>query len=334
MAYSHTCIAGEYKSVSDFPHTHFTQSVFYAQVQRHMRRRVVQVIIFDDQAVALSALIVFLPLIGKYTYGYVPYGPTGKKVSQDLARYVQNVCKDLARQENAVFVRLDWNIENDVPKVGFRSLIKTYCGSVFQPRNEWRCMVQQSDELLLSAMHEKHRYSIRTAERREVTAEIVTEGFEKYLDVFYDLMKQNAKRNNFYLHPFSYYQAFFRELPHLPHAALVIARYKEEVLCVYMLLLYMNTMHFVFGASSDHEKNRMPTYLAHYEGMKYARAVGCVYYNFGGIESLADCGEGMKTLTKYKKKYGGEEVAHAPFYDIVCRPFLYALYCLRKYLKR
>jgi lipid II:glycine glycyltransferase (peptidoglycan interpeptide bridge formation enzyme) len=78
----------------------------------------------------------------------------------------------------------------------------------------------------------------------------------------------------------------------------------------------------------------MPTYLAQWKAITHAKKIGCVDYDFGGIANDNKMYKGWEGLTAFKKKFGGREVRHSDFFDVVVQPFWYHLYNLRKLLKK
>jgi lipid II:glycine glycyltransferase (peptidoglycan interpeptide bridge formation enzyme) len=182
-------------------------------------------------------------------------------------------------------------------------------------------------------MHEKTRYSIRLADRKEITVEIITENFERYSKTFYDLMLITAKRNGFQLHSKEYYTHIFQNLSP-EHSYLSIARYGEKVLAIDMVIVFGKIANYVFGASSNEERNRMPTYSAQWKAICHAKQLNCDYYNFGGIATENNIYKGWEGLTIFKKKFGGKEITHSDFFDVVIDPLMYYLYNARKYLKK
>lgn len=77
----------------------------------------------------------------------------------------------------------------------------------------------------------------------------------------------------------------------------------------------------------------MPTYLAQWKAIVYAKDKGYAYYNFGGI-TTDTIYKGWEGLTLFKKKFGGREVKHSSFFDVVGSPLWYRLYTIRKWVKK
>ena len=98
--------------------------------------------------------------------------------------------------------------------------------------------------------------------------------------------------------------------------------------------MFGNTATYVFAGSSSEERDRLPSYLAQWETIQHAKKLGCKYYNFGGISGESAAHKSWDGLTSFKKKFGGEELQHSTFFDIVADPLWYNIYNFRKYLKK
>jgi lipid II:glycine glycyltransferase (peptidoglycan interpeptide bridge formation enzyme) len=181
-------------------------------------------------------------------------------------------------------------------------------------------------------MHGDNRQSVRTAERKKIAVEIITENFEEYFEIFYELMVQTATRNGFSLHLKDYYATLFKSLLNLKKSYLVVAKYEQRVLVVKVVVVFGTVANDIFTGSSNEERNRRPTYLAIWKAICHAREINCYNYNFGGISA----GNGVHKLdgvTSFKKKFGGYMVDHSNFYDIIYQPFWYFIYSFRKLIK-
>jgi lipid II:glycine glycyltransferase (peptidoglycan interpeptide bridge formation enzyme) len=327
-----------------YTETPFTQADFYADWQRSLGREVKKYIINninettkEPEIVAYFQMIKYPLLLGK-SYFYIPYGPVFKNsnTKEDLLVFIKQEIKKISMAENAVFTRLDFTpvISNEILSKFFtQSPLYTYHSSFFQPRTEWFLNLEKSETELLADMHKNHRYSIRVAEKEKVNVEIVTENFEKYFETFYKLMAGTAERNNFKLHPKNYYKNIFQNLSKI-NAHLAIAKYNEKILVIDLVIIYGGVANYVFSGSSNEERDKMPTYLALWKSILQAKTLGCKYYNFGGITGKNEKHVEWEGITSFKKKFGGQEISHSDFFDLVANPFLYHLYNLRKLLKR
>jgi peptidoglycan pentaglycine glycine transferase (the first glycine) len=92
---------------------------------------------------------------------------------------------------------------------------------------------------------------------------------------------------------------------------------------------------YFYGASSDEERNRMPTYLLQWEGMRWAAGQGCLEYDLWGIpdeeeavleEQFSNRSDGLWGVYRFKRGFGGEMTRSVGAWDRVYNPLLYRLY--------
>ena len=100
-----------------------------------------------------------------------------------------------------------------------------------------------------------------------------------------------------------------------------------------VIIVYGNTANYVYGSGSDELRTSGTSFAAQWAALQQAKKIGCRNYNFGGIV-VEGIYSGWEGLTRFKKRFGGYEVNHSDFYDLVAKPFWYWLYNLRKLLKK
>ena len=66
-------------------------------------------------------------------------------------------------------------------------------------------------------------------------------------------------------------------------AALLIASYNEQDLAGIMIFAAGDTAWYLYGASTNTERNRMPTYAVQWAAIQWARARGCTIYDLWGV---------------------------------------------------
>jgi len=317
--------------------TPFTQASFYGDWQKSLGRKTRRFLVYSDKEIVAYFQLIKYPLLLGKSYFYIPYGPVTKDFSKEFFGSIKKELTRIAKDDNVVFVRLDFTpqIANDVLSDFFTEApLYTYHSAYFQPRLEWFLELEKSEDEFLKEMHEKTRYSIRLAERKGITAEIITKDFEKYFETFYTLMAGTAKRNGFSLHPKNYYENIFQNLSKTENNYLSIARYDQKILAIDLVIVFGKIANYVFGGSSDEERNRMPTYLAQWKAICYAKQLNCNNYNFGAISIENKIYKGWDGLTIFKKKFGGKEIKHSDFFDVVVNSFWYRLYNFRKRIKK
>ncbi len=317
--------------------TPFTQASFYGDWQKSLGRKTRRFLVYSDKEIVAFFQLIKYPLLFGKSYLYIPYGPVTKDFSKEFFSSLKKELTHLTKDENCVFVRLDFTpqISSEILSDFFtRAPLYTYHSAHFQPRLEWFLGLEKSEDEILKDMHEKTRYSIRLAERKGVTVEIITKDFENYFETFYTLMVGTAKRNSFNLHKKNYYENIFQNLSNTENSYLSIARYEQKILVIDLIIVFGKIANYVFGGSSSEERNRMPTYLAQWKAICYAKQLNCNSYNFGGISTEDKIYRGWDGLTIFKKKFSGKEVKHSDFFDVVVDPFWYRLYNIRKRIRK
>lgn len=322
------------------PGTPFTQADFYGNWQKKMGREVFRYLIRKKVRNVGYFQIIKYKLFFNKSYFYIPYGPVTNDKSEDFLKALKKFISKISRENNIVFTRLDFTPilpKDSILKFFKKSPKYSYHSAYFQPRLEWFLKLDKSLDEILMNMHEKTRYSIRLSERKDIKVEIVKDNFQKYFDIFYDLMETTAKRNSFSIHDKKYYQIIFDDLPMIPDSFLTVASFNDKVLAIDVIIPFGGVANYVFGASSNEERNRMPTYLAQWKAITESKEIGrisCTHYNFGAITDEKGIYKGWEGITSFKKKFGGEEVLHSPFYDHIEQIFWYNLYNFRKIIKK
>jgi len=184
---------------------------------------------------------------------------------------------------------------------------------------------------LLAQMKPKGRYNIKLAEKKGV---IVKKGDINDLNIFYSLLEQTTKRDNFRANPFNYYKTM---LENLPNAILLFASHENDILSSGIFTYTKNQALYYYGASSNIKRNLMSSYLLQWEAIKIGKERGCKYYDFMGIADPENPKDQLINVTDFKLKFGGRIVRFNPSYHIVHKQILYTFYTtsrkMAKFLK-
>ncbi len=329
----------DYNPLAIQPDAHFTQSYQYGEwqksIDRDVRRFVIQK---DDETIGTFQTITFkLPL--KQNILCIPHGPTIKQVpDSDFLNSFGAFAKQLLNKEQAIFIRFDFFPSNLMHEVKFPRYIKKapahiYHSAYFQPRNEWVLdLKHSSEEEMLAHMHPKARYNASLAERKGITTEI-SKDLKTHFPYFWSLLQETATRDHFHLQPKIYYETVFRSSAEKQNAILAIARHNGKILAMNFVLCFGNTATFVYGGSSNEERNLMPSYLLQRETIREVKRLGYAYYNFGGITDGSKQYQSWEGFTVFKKKFGGEIRTCGESYDIVGKHVWYYLYDIQRRIK-
>ena len=177
-------------------------------------------------------------------------------------------------------------------------------------------------------MKQKWRYNIRLAERKGITVRI---GGEADLATFYALSQVTAQRDRFAIHSEDYYRTAWRLFDAEHAVALFVAAHDGKAVASIFVVACGRTAIYLYGASSDEERQRMPNHLLQWRAMLWAKARGCEVYDLWGIPSIGDSEQGTSNsherlpegLLKFKEGFGGRVVRFAGAFDVVYNRPLY-----------
>jgi len=216
-----------------------------------------------------------------------------------------------------------------------------------QPRRTVLIDLTLDEEAILAQMKPKTRYNVRLAQRKGISVRL---GTADDLPLFYGLLKATGKRARFGIHTQAYYTRAWQLFMAQDSVALFLAQYEGQTLAALMAFTWGKKAWYMYGASSDEERQRMPNYLLQWEAMRWARAQGCETYDLWGIPDV-DEGEigphiamaeeqgvlstGLGGLYRFKRGFGGREVRYVGAYDYVYnQPFYRLLTTLWKWRRR
>jgi len=338
----------------------FLQSYEWGEFQKSVGR---QVRYMEDNE--WQALIIKheLPL-GK-SYLYCPRGPVVKSeirnpksetnYKSQITNFLNEI-KNLAEQENAIFVRIEPMAgisEEELKEAGF---VKT---KNVQPARTLILDLNQSEEELLAQMHEKTRYNIGLAARRGVTVKM-TEYNEKDFDAFCDLLSATAKRQGIRIFGKEYYRKQLQIGNNAPHPPLnirgggsqnpphpsfskegeekgtslwkreagrdfqnllFIAEYQDKAIAANMMNVFGQTATYLHGGSDNEFRALMAPHFLQWEQIKYAKNTGCKTYDFWGFDEQKWPG-----VSRFKKGFGGREVEWCGTHDHIFDKWWYRIY--------
>ena len=296
-------------------------------------------------------LVLCRPLGAGLSIAYVPWGPELPSVpGEERWAALRELTLSLKQQlpRNTVFIRFDppWRV--DGPDASSSRPPFTRSGADIQPPDTVLIDLNQTMESLLAQMKPKWRYNARLALKKGVT--VRRAGVEE-IQVFYDLLKETAKRDGIAIHGIDYYRTLLEagnSLLPTPHSLLptpyspakinlYVAEHEGDVLAAIVTLFRGREAVYLYGASSDRKRGFMAPYALQVKAMEDAMALGCEVYDLFGIPPGEDPSHPMAGLYRFKTGFGGRIVHRPGSWDFPCRPVIYRLFrgaeTLRKKLR-
>jgi len=316
------------RAVTRLPYGHVLQSYEWGEFKsRHGWTPFRLLFVAGGEAVgAASALLRRLPQ-GPWGVMYVPKGPALEYDDKELLTTVLGRLEDLAREQRAIFIKIDPDVVADRTDIRQALLGRGWKASreQIQFRNTLLIDLRREEQELLMAMKSKTRYNIRLAQRRGVE---VQSGSVEDLPLFYEMYTMTSERDEFIIRPFSYYADAWGTFVGGGLAQLFLARYQGEALAGLMLFHFGDRVWYMYGASTERHRNLMPNQLLQWEAMRWAKAHGYAYYDMWGAPAVLDEKDPMWGVYRFKAGFGGEFTSHLGAYDFPTSKFLFWLYTM------
>jgi hypothetical protein len=193
-----------------------------------------------------------------------------------------------------------------------------------QPAQTLLLDLQLSEDQLLAAMHQKTRYNIRLAQKKNLSWRW---GTVEDVKVFAGLMAETTERDSFRGHSLEHYSAMLELGSDI--FKLLLVEYQGRVLAAGIFAIFGDTFTYVHGASSNADRALMAPYLLQWQAIGYAREQGCRYYDFFGIDEQKWPG-----VTRFKLGFGGFVKTYPGTFDIIFNSGYYSLYLILRRLRR
>jgi lipid II:glycine glycyltransferase (peptidoglycan interpeptide bridge formation enzyme) len=273
----------------------------------------------------VGAQILFRRLPLGFTIGYIPkLVISDQLVSEPFWKEIDSVC----RKHRAIFCK----VEPDSWDSNFILHPSSFILSKhnIQPPRTIVIDIRGTEEEILARMKQKTRYNIRLAEKKGVTVHAWDD-----VDSFHKMMLVTGGRDGFGVHSLEYYKRAYELLQPKGLGEILVAEYEGKPLAALFVARNGNRAYYLYGASTDEERNRMPTYLLQWEAMKWAKVRGGEEYDLWGVpdeeEATLEANfetrhDGLWGVYRFKRGFGGELKRAAQALDRVYNPLLYWAY--------
>ncbi len=315
----------EYKEfLKNHPRANFAQYPEWAKLKDMWKNEVV--LSLDENGKikgSMSLLIRKVPFFNS-TLMYSQRGPVCDIYDKETMAELISSAKELAKKHKSYVLKIDPDIEkgdekfkNIMTDLGFK-IIEAKDFEAIQPNVVVKKNIKgMTEEEVFDSFHSKHRYNIRLSIKKGCSVEI---GKREDLKVFHDVMVETGLRDGFMPRSLEYFEKMYDSLGDMMRLYLV--KYEGEVISGAISILYGNTVCYLYGASSNKNRNAMPNYLMQWEMMKWAIEENCDIYDFRGVPSDADETNG---LLRFKMGFNAERVEYVGTLDYVFNPFMYFL---------
>jgi len=331
----------------NYPEAHLLQTANWGKLKSEFGWEVVRVV---HQArtgledISIGAQILFKRLPFGFSMAYIPKGPVIKDIQNQQIDWkgfwqiVDQICRD----RKAVFLKVEPDLWQPVESQSIllekdhrsedRQIFSGFniSPTSVQPPRTLMIELRGDEDQIMGRMKQKTRYNIRLALKKGVIVRTSAD-----LDTFYKLISITSNRADFGVHSKAYYQRAYELFHPTGEAEIFIAEYDGEPLAALMVFARGKRAWYLYGASGDKYRDRMPTYILQWEAMRWARSRGCEWYDLWGVPDVDEeqleqkfiaRSDGLWGVYRFKRGFGGILRRALGPYDRVYNPLLYSLY--------
>ena len=275
----------------------------------------------------MGVQILFRKLPLGFTIGYVPKPMLDKQFFGNNSFWEE--LDSVGKRYHAIFLKIEPDAWNE-PLLSMGADRVRVSPHNIQPPRTMVIDIKNSEEEILARMKQKTRYNIRLAEKKGVTVRAWND-----IESFHKMMLVTGGRDSFGIHSLEYYRRAYELFHPAGMCELLVAEYAGKPLAALMVFGRGRRAWYFYGASTDEERNRMPTYLLQWQAMKWAKARGCDEYDLWGVPDEEEAAleanfetrhDGLWGVYRFKRGFGGELKRVAQAMDRVYNPLLYWAY--------
>ncbi|MFN2187901.1 MAG: lipid II:glycine glycyltransferase FemX [Candidatus Promineifilaceae bacterium] len=317
------------------------QTTAWARLKNRFGWRSVRVWLkHDGDLVAGAQILVRSAALGLIRVAYIPHGPIVDWNDDNQVDVLINQIDHAAFEQGAGFLKIEpllW--QNEFGAESWLSLCQRHDlipeSDTIQPPRTIMVDLTASEDEILARMKQKTRYNIRLAKKKGV---MVRQGGREDVTIFNQLIQQTGQRSGFGVHAPEYYRDAY-DFFSPDQAALFIAEYEDKPLSAIMVFGHGRRAAYLYGASSDEERQRMPSYAVQWQAMLWAKEQGYIAYDLWGVPDFSeeelelqfkDRDDGLWGVYRFKRGFGGEILRTVGTADRVYNSLVYRLYRWRE----
>jgi lipid II:glycine glycyltransferase (peptidoglycan interpeptide bridge formation enzyme) len=258
----------------------------------------------------------FLP----FSILYIPRGPLLDWSDDALRIRVLDDIQRLARTQNSIYLKIDpevvlgrgvpgkdgvddptgQKILNELSKRGW-----VFSDSQIQFRNTAILDLSSDEEAWLGQMKQKTRYNLRLSQRKGVQIRLAQ---TEDLPLLYRMYAVTSIRDGFVIRDEDYYLTVWKTFMEKDMAAGLIAESEGESIAAVMVFYFAGRAWYLYGMSTEAQRDKMPNYLLQWEAMRFAKAKGCQVYDLWGAPDIFDETDSMWGVFRFKEGLGAKVV--------------------------
>ena len=325
--------------------SHILQTTFWAEIKGRNGWEPEYLTWSDQNGLTIAAALVLIkkiPLLSTFTQScmiYIPKGPVMDWADRESASKVLADLKELGKRKNAIFMKIDPDLEIGVGLPGSEVYSSEKVGIDIKQKLEqdgWQFSSEQIqfrntvlldltlDEVdLLARMKQKTRYNIFLANRKGVTVRI---GTPADYPILYRMYAQTAYRDGFAIRDEGYYQFVWNFLYQKEMAFPLLAEVDGSPVSAVILFIFARRAYYFYGMSTADHREKMPNHLLQWEAIKFSKNKGCLVYDFWGAPDSYYENDPLWGVYRFKEGFNGHVFAGLGAWDFVFEPLFFKVY--------
>jgi lipid II:glycine glycyltransferase (peptidoglycan interpeptide bridge formation enzyme) len=266
------------------------------------------------------------------TFLFLPHSPIfkdfGQEITSDqfrgygeLLNQWKNYLKNLAIEQKCSFVRFQPIVFKniDVQKVFLEAGFRKAPLHMHTELSTNVDLIPDFEQILLN-MRKTTRQMIKKAEKMLAQKEVQVEEFNELSDELYEVYKSTYTRGNFVPYSKDYLQKEYQAFKLKEKVRLYGVRYQGELISWGMVLIFGKRAFYHHGANIL-SKVVPNSYLIQWEGIKFAKSLGCISYDFWGVAPKDQTNHPWANISLFKRGFGTTDTQLLEAQDLIISPF-------------
>ncbi|MBA2677787.1 MAG: peptidoglycan bridge formation glycyltransferase FemA/FemB family protein [Ktedonobacteraceae bacterium] len=263
---------------------------------------------------------------------YIPKGPVLDWGQAELCKAFFMQLNAYLRAQGALALHIEpaQELESPPGELVLKRLAPVDVHSVpaIQPLRTIVLDLAADEAVLLAQMKEKWRYNIRLGARKGVKVRVASSLQD--VRAWYALLQTTGERDQFGVHTLDYYLRAWQIFAPDDCVRLFLAEYEGQLLAGIFVGLFARQGLYLYGASSNEQRQLMPNYVLQWEAIRWAKRQGARLYDFWGIPETDEENEAMAGVYRFKRGWGGRVVRFSGCLEHAYHPL--AMQIARKFL--
>lgn len=268
-------------------------------------------------------------------FAYAPRGPI--VVKKDHLRQAVEALRDFWKKRGVFYLRVEPvaldMVGQDIGRQEEKRFLPRGFHKIYdtQPSMSVVIDLEKSEEELMKVMHQKTRYNIHLAEKKDLHFRWAS---LKDFDIFWQLLQYTAARSHFRPHAFTHYHNLLKDIKPEGFSnedlgvRLVVVEHQGETLASCVEIACLGVVTYLHGSSSRFHTDLKAPHLLHWRMIQAAKAAGFKFYDFWGVQTDAKKYPDWAGFTRFKLGFSQRPVKYLGSFDYVYNWSLYIGYRL------